>query len=100
MQAEAMYVKRYLTYLNYLQQNDYDDAQWTSDYSTDNESNGYSWDSNSITTNAEQKLPNNELNYVEQKLPGNELTGESLVINKDTIQITDIKNNEQIPNSK
>ena len=41
MQAEAMYVKRYLTYLNYLQQNNYDDAQWTSDYSTDNESNSY-----------------------------------------------------------
>ena len=87
-------LKKYCKYLRNLQDNRFDDPQWSSDYSTDDdysaddESKGYISDNESLTSNAAQISPNNEL------------TGEDLIIDKDTISISDIKNNQQNLNNK
>ena len=62
-----------------------------SDYRTDDESNGYNWDNESISGNTTE---------TEQNLTDNELTGENLIIDENTMQTSDIKNNEQTPRNK
>ena len=62
--ANRSYIKRYLKFVKTFKENKFDDASFSSDYSTDNESNGYGSDNESISGNAaetEQSLTDNEL---------------------------------------
>ena len=92
--ATRIYAKKYYKYLRNLQENRSDNAQWSSDYSkddnysTDDESKGYISDNESLTSNSEQISSNNEL------------TGKNLIIDEDTISISNIKNNQETPNNK
>ena len=89
--ANRSYIKRYLKFVKTFKENKFDDASFSSDYSTDNESNGYGSDNESISGNATE---------TEQNLTDNELTGENLIIDENTMQTSDIKNNEQTPRNK
>ena len=82
------YVKRYLKFAKALQENKFEDY---SDYRTDDESNGYNSDNESISGNTTE---------TEENLTDNELTGENLIIDENTMQTSDIKNNEQTPQNK
>ena len=82
------YVIKYLRFKKALEENKFGDE---SDYSTDDESNGYNSDNESISGNATE---------TEQNLTDNELTGENLIIDENTMQTSDIKNNEQTPRNK
>ena len=73
--ANRSYVKRYLKFLKAFQENKFEDGSWSTDYSTDDESNGYSSDNESISGNTTE---------TEQNLTDNELTGENLIIEENT----------------
>ena len=99
--ATTTYAKKYCKYLRNIQENRFDDAQWSSDSSTDDESKGYISDNVSLTSNAEQISSNNELSSnAAQISQNNELTGQNLITDEDNISISDIKNNQQTPNNK
>ena len=86
--ANRSYVIKYLRFKKALEENKFGDE---SDYSTGDESNSYNSDNESISGNATE---------TEQNLTDNELTGENLIIDENTMQTSDIKNNEQTPRNK
>ena len=70
--ANRSYVTKYLRFKKALEENKFGDE---SDYSTDDESNSYNSDNESISGNATE---------TEQNLTDNELTGENLIIDENT----------------
>ena len=86
--ADRSYCKKYFRFVKIVEPKKYEYLQWSLESSWDNESNGYSSDNDSTTTNTEQKLPDNKL------------TGENLIIVENTIQNSDISNKKEIPDNK
>ena len=73
--AIRSYVRIYLKFLKAFQENKFEDGSWSTDYSTNDESNGYNSDNESISSNATE---------TEQNLTDNELAGENVIIDKNT----------------
>ena len=99
--ANRSYVKRYLKFLKAFQENKFEGGSWSTDYNTDDESNGYNSDNETISGNATE---------TEQNLTDNEVTGENLIIDENTdnnyiherslMCSCTSKNNEQTPKNK
>ena len=86
--ASRSYRKKYFRFVKSVKPKNYEYLQWSSESSCDDESNSYSSDNDSTTTNTEQKLPDNKL------------TGENLIIAENTIQNSDISNKKETPDNK
>ena len=93
-EAKRSYRKWYFKFLNAFQKDKFDDASFSSDYSTDDESESDITDYESITGNATE---------TEQNLTDYELTGEKLIIDENTGDNHGNRNsssNNQTPNNK
>ena len=71
--ATRSYIKRYLRFVKAFQEDKFDDARFSSDYSTDNESDSDISDYRSISGNATE---------TEQNLADKKLSGENLIIDE------------------
>ena len=71
--ATRSYIKRYLRFVKAFQEDKFDDARFSSDYSTDNESDSDISDYISISGNATE---------TEQNLADKKLSGENLIIDE------------------
>ena len=93
-EAKQSFMKRYFKFLNAFEKDKFDDASFSSDYSTNDESESDITDYESITGNATE---------TEQNLTDYELTGDKLIIDENTDDNHANRNsssNNQTPNNK